>query len=440
MARSSITISQRVHRMQRRPAALLLSIIVVSAGGVIAGTVYLSSISNHDSILNFYVFGDSQGYQDGLHQIAMASNLYRPDFVFHCGDLTPFGQESQYQAVSSALEEFDVPVYTTPGNHDVRLGGGLRYQQHFGAAFYSFDLGSTHFAVLNTSTGDVSEDEFAWLESDLSNSESENTFVFTHIPPFDPRPSSDHTLTNATTPARLMSLFEEMDVDVVFSGHIHMYNESIVDGVRYVVTGGAGASLYANPEDGGFFHFVNVTLSESGLTIQPVLLDAPSLQRDMVAIQSNDESVTLNLDDLRLLSELEGFSSFQNQFYNWRGHGTYKGVKISDLVELVGGMNESNILRIESNDGYEWNFSYFNVYPNISWHDIQGDMILAYSLNSTLVPDWSDGMRLVMLAPDGGYSNEDYQFTSAPGMGYYIYESAGASWVRFVSSIEVISQ
>ncbi|MFX1367229.1 MAG: metallophosphoesterase family protein [Promethearchaeota archaeon] len=424
--------------MQRRPIALALSTVILLAGIALIGMVYLNPDNNNDSILNFYVFGDSQGYQDSIHQIATIANEYRPDFVFHCGDLTPFGQESQYQTVVSALDEFETPVYTTPGNHDIRLGGGSRYTQHFGPSHYSFDIGSAHFSVLNTSTGDISEEEFAWLESDLSEFAAKNTFVFTHTPPFDPRQNNDHALTNATTATRLLSLFQEMEVDVVFSGHIHIFNESIVDGVRYIVTGGAGASLYAESENGGFYHFVNVTLSESGLTIEPVLLDSPFLQRDMVAVQSDDESVTLAIGDLLLLSELEGFSSFQNQFYNWRGYGTYKGVRISDLVELVGGMDENDTLRIGSNDGYEWNFSYFNVYPNSSWYDVQGDMILAYSLNGTLVPDWSDGMRLVMLAPDGGYSNEDYQLTSAPEMGYYIYESAGASWVRFVSDIEVI--
>ncbi len=423
--------------MQRRPMALALSIIVLLAG-ITLGIIYLNSNSNNDTILSFYVFGDSQGYQEGISQVATIANSHSPDFVFHCGDLTPFGQESQYQAVISTLDEFDMPVYTTPGNHDIRLGGGSRYIQHFGPAHHSFDVGPAHFTVFNSSTGDVSEEEFAWLESDLNESEAENSFVFTHIPVFDPRSSNDHTLTNATTASRLMSLFQEMEVDAVFSGHIHIFNESIANGVRYVVTGGAGASLYAKPENGGFYHFVNVTLAKSGLIIEPVLLDSPSLQRNMIAVKSDDESVTLGLDDLLLLSELEGFSSFQNQFSNWRGHGTYRGVKIADIIELVGGMDENDILRIGSNDGYEWNFSYFNVYPNSSWYEIQGDMILAYSLNSTPVPDWLDGMRLVMLAPDGGYSNEDYQLTSAPGMGYYVYESAGASWVRFVSDIEVI--
>lgn len=111
---------------------------------------------------------------------------------------------------------------------------------------------------------------------------------------------------------------------------------------------------------------------------------------------------------------------------------------MSDLVELVGGMAVSDTVRVTSFDGYSQDFSFDNVYPNTSWYDIQGDMILAYRLNGTDVLDWADGMRLVMLPTDEAYSNVDCLATSALGMGCHIYPSAGARWVRFVSFIEVI--
>ena len=108
------------------------------------------------------------------------------------------------------------------------------------------------------------------------------------------------------------------------------------------------------------------------------------------------------------------------------------------MVGLVGGMGVSDTVRVTSFDGYSQDFAYGNVYPNTSWYDIQGDMILAYELNGTEVLDWTDGMRLVMLPTDEAYSNNDCLATSAPGMGYHVYPSAGARWVRFVSFIEVI--
>ena len=396
--------------------------------------VFLYFEFEDDNVVNFYVFGDSQGYQGGIEQIVTTANLQKPDFIFHCGDLTPFGQENQYEAVIAALDQSLVPVYTTIGNHDIKDGGGLLYEEYFGSSTYSFDLGSAHFTVFNTSSSDVSSQEFSWLEQDLTRTEAEFRFVFTHIPPFDPRLGEEHSLINATTSSHLMSLFETHDVDAVFTGHIHMYNETEVNGVRYIITGGAGASLYANEESGGIYHYMNVILDENGLTIEPVLLDAPILPRDTVAVRGTIEDITISLDDLRLMDIVTGYSSFENQYNNWRGHGTYTGIAISDLIELVGGMTINDTLVIRSFDGYAQEFSYSNVYPNTTWAEIQGPMVLAYAYNGTEVLDWTDGMRLVMIPLDGGYSNTDATQVSDSDV-----ISAGAHWVRFVSVIEVIS-
>jgi len=419
--------------MERRKLALVSSVITIL---VVSSSVAIYFLwMPDDGSINFYVFGDSQGYQGGVEQIVTAANLHRPDFLFHCGDLTPFGQENQYQAVKAVLDQSIVPVYTTIGNHDLKEGGGVLYEEYFGTSRYSFNLGPAHFTVFNTSSSDISAQEFSWLEQDLTQTEAEFRFVFTHIPPFDPRTGENHSLINSTTSTQLMSLFEAHEVDVVFTGHIHMYNETVVNGVRYVITGGAGASLYADEDNGGIYHYINVTLNKSGLTIEPVLLDTPTLPRDVVAVRGLVEDVTLSLDDLLQMDVVTGYSSFQNQYDNWRGHGTYTGIAILELVELVGGITINDTLVVRSFDGYAQEFSYSNVYPNTTWAEIQGPMVLAYSYNDTEVLDWVDGIRLVMIPPDGEYSNIDATQTSESGDVI----SAGARWVRFVSLIEVIS-
>ena len=420
--------------MDRRKLALVFSVITILLVSSTAAIILLG-LSNDDSI-NFYVFGDSQGYQGGVEQIVTVANLHRPDFIFHCGDLTPFGQENQYQDIKTVLDQSIVPVYTTIGNHELKDGGGELYEEYFGTPTYSFNIGPAHFTVFNTSSSDVSSQEFTWLEQDLSQTEAEFKFVFTHIPPFDPRTGEDHSLINSTTSTHLMSLFEEHEVDVVFTGHIHMYNETIINGVKYVITGGAGASLYADEESGGIYHYMNITLNESGLSIEPILLDTPSLPRDMIAVRGLTEDMTLSLNDLLQMNTINGFSSFQNQYDNWRGHGTYTGIAISELVELVGGMTTDEKLVVKSFDGYSQEFSYSNVYPNTTWAEIQGPMILAYAYNETSVLEWADGMRIAMIPPDGAYSNSDAIQTSE--FGGVI--SAGTFWVRFVSLIEVVSK
>ncbi|MHA1576375.1 MAG: metallophosphoesterase family protein [Candidatus Thorarchaeota archaeon] len=418
--------------MDRRKLAQVFSVITILLVSSTAVILFLGMPD--DGSINFYVFGDSQGYQGGVEQIVVAANLHRPEFIFHCGDLTPFGQENQYQDIKTVLDQSIVPVYTTIGNHDIKEDGGELYEEYFGSSTYSFNIGPAHFAVFNTSSGDVTSQEFTWLEQDLSQTEAEFKFVFTHIPPFDPRTGEDHSLINTTTSTHLMSLFEEHEIDVVFTGHIHMYNETTFNGVKYVITGGAGASLYADEDAGGIYHYMNVMLDDTGFSIEPVLLDTPSLPRDMIAVRGLTEDVTLSLNNLLQMNTVSGLSSFQNQYDNWRGYGTYIGIEISELVELVGGMTTDDKLVVKSFDGYSQEFSYSNVYPNTTWAEIQGPMILAYTYNETQVLEWADGMRIVMIPPDSAYSNSDAIQTSE--FGGVI--SAGAYWIRFVSLIEVI--
>ncbi len=389
--------------------------------------------------LKFYVFGDSQGYQSGIYAIAEDAITDQPDFVFHLGDLTPFGQPNQYEAVSDALSQFHVPVFTTAGNHDIRLNGSFYYLDYFGSSTYSFDYGPAHFVIFNSSSGDVTESELNWLESDLVQSDQDLKFVFTHIPVYDPHPGMNHTLLNSTTTSRLCSIFESTGVNTVFAGHIHLYNQSLRNTVNYVISGGAGATLYSDTEMGGLYHYVRVTIQDSIITIDPITLPEPDIERDMIVIRGNSEDITLTTDDLLQMNQLEGFSSFQNFFGNWRGHGIYRGITVSELLTFIGGMGSTDILRAISFDGFQQDYSYSNVHPNASWSVIQGEMVLAFSYNGTLVPEWDQGLRIIMLPSDGAYSNEDCQATSEPGMGYNIYASAGARWISNVERIEVIS-
>ena len=59
-------------------------------------------------------------------------------------------------------------------------------------------------------------------------------------------------------------------VDRVFVGHIHTYGEKEINGVRYVLSGGAGAPLDPSPR--AYFHYVVVTVSPKGVEDRVVRL------------------------------------------------------------------------------------------------------------------------------------------------------------------------
>jgi hypothetical protein len=49
-------------------------------------------------------------------------------------------------------------------------------------------------------------------------------------------------------------------VTMVFAGHEHFYLRQTIDGIPHIITGGGGAPLYAKDEDGGFYHYIFVTV------------------------------------------------------------------------------------------------------------------------------------------------------------------------------------
>ncbi|MCK4595350.1 hypothetical protein KAT73_01095, partial [candidate division WOR-3 bacterium] len=63
----------------------------------------------------------------------------------------------------------------------------------------------------------------------------------------------------------LLTLLKNNNVDIIFVGHEHLFRKTTHDGVIQIITGGAGAPLYAEEEDGGFYHFVLVDVGEENI-------------------------------------------------------------------------------------------------------------------------------------------------------------------------------
>jgi hypothetical protein len=67
---------------------------------------------------------------------------------------------------------------------------------------------------------------------------------FAHHPPYSAGPQHHNT----KEMARLIPLFQRSGVRVMFSGHEHNFQHSLVDGIDYVVTGAAGKFRAGTPD------------------------------------------------------------------------------------------------------------------------------------------------------------------------------------------------
>ncbi|MCK4717952.1 MAG: metallophosphoesterase [Thermoplasmata archaeon] len=395
--------------------------------------ISLSSTRSQENF-TFYVIGDTQGYVHPLERLVEDSNLHHPLFVFHLGDITPSGEASHYQRFFDAVDDLSTPMFTTPGNHEAK-GDMDHYHDHLAPPNYAFSHGQNTFVTISTATGCIGNETFSWLDSILQSASQGKIFLFTHIPPVD-IVIEEHSLLSGEEGQRFLDMMTEYDVDAVFLGHNHIYNHTVIQGVDHYISGGGGATLYASEDRGGFYHYLEVNVGPQGLGVDIISLPPPiNYGGAVIEIGAPGGNRTLSLEDLKDLPSRTGYSSFQNQFGNWRGHGNYTGVPLSILLDMVGGVEEGQTVNVEACDGYYQHMGYENVHPLQDWETIQGEFIIAYEFEGEDLSQWEDGPRLICLPPDGAYSNQDAEDTTPESM--ELPASAGERWVRNVSRITI---
>jgi len=256
---------------------------VVSADGYDSGDGYFRTAPATNAPLNFCIHGDLQG---GCNASAARDVITRirdeaPDLVISPGDLC----DEEYGSGPATWENFvnlttDLLARTvympTAGNHDLPENGSACYWQNLAlpprpgaGAYYSFNRGGVHFTALLTD-GDIPA-QTNWLMRDLQaamNDTNINWIIpYFHRPPYSwgERAGDDWVKTN------WCKLFTQYGVDLVVSGHSHNYQRTVpIRGVRYIVVGGGGASLYYTTFTPGShesattcYHFVSIQTTGS---------------------------------------------------------------------------------------------------------------------------------------------------------------------------------
>lgn len=256
----------------------------------------------------FVMLGDNRNGYRTFAQILAQINGIRPLFVVDDGDLVFGGEPNKYRLFQETVSSLQVPLYTTLGNHDVRENGRVIYTSLFGPPYYSFDFAGKHFIFLDSSRGwaekqAIPEEQYQWLEQDLRKAQGKQIYVFSHVPPKDPRTYKDpntlpsipgvqkqgfferimnnytlykslnHGFPNPAETARFEHLMEKYHVDTVFLSHIHSYFSYIQNNVRYIISGGAGAELLTQDS---YYHYLRVKLSNRGSDLEMVELPSPT--------------------------------------------------------------------------------------------------------------------------------------------------------------------
>ena len=211
----------------------------------------------------FAVWGDSQfDNPDIFARAVKETSLLKPAFVIQCGDMIN-GYTYDRQKIKKEWERFRQEIaplsssfYPVPGNHDVTttpiepLYGETWGKDRY---YYSFDYnansaeaaakaGKSHFIILDTDLHEQMDTippvEMTWLKDDLEkNKDAEAIFLAFHSPlymstEYDWRPVHD--------------LLKNYPVRAVFTGHSHIYDHRLIDGIHYFCLNTSGSMTRKN--------------------------------------------------------------------------------------------------------------------------------------------------------------------------------------------------
>jgi 3',5'-cyclic AMP phosphodiesterase CpdA len=91
------------------------------------------------------------------------------------------------------------------------------------------------FITLNWG-GSISDSQINWIEEDLISTDSENVFMFMHHNPLWETTSDSLVRKPYQNRAKLLSLIDEHDVDMVLAGHVHFDNVTIENETIFLTT------------------------------------------------------------------------------------------------------------------------------------------------------------------------------------------------------------
>jgi hypothetical protein len=167
-----------------------------------------------------------------------------PAFILHTGDVSQLSRDDEFDDADQILKETGLPVFYTPGEHDMLDDGqGAAFLARYGQGaqgdgWRSFDHGGVHFVGLITvkdlkagGMGHLGADQLAWLQNDLAPlSASTPVVVYTHIPMWTIYPQWGWGVDDSEAALAMLRRFGSV---TVLNGHIHQVMQKVEGHVAF---------------------------------------------------------------------------------------------------------------------------------------------------------------------------------------------------------------
>jgi 3',5'-cyclic AMP phosphodiesterase CpdA len=213
----------------------------------------------------FGMFDNNDGFEKEtvLYEKAVEKiNNLKPDFVVITGDFvhnadSP-GQIAEFKRITALIDQ-KIPVYLTPGNHDIGQTPDeeslRKYHNNYGSDRFSFTHKGSSFIGFNTSliksgmTGPEQE-QFNWLVKKIKKSQGkQHIILFCHYPFFNKTIDEPTAYSNIDLEYRkkYLELFNINKVEALFSGHYHNNSIATYGKTQLVTTSALGKPLGTAP-------------------------------------------------------------------------------------------------------------------------------------------------------------------------------------------------
>lgn len=265
------------------------------------------TLPNAGRSIKFAIIGDSGRGSKEQHDVAAQMVAYRQrfnyDFVLMVGDniyegpATAEDYRLKFEDPYKGLLDQGVKFYAALGNHDDLNQIFYKPFNMGGERYYTFvppvdpitrwDT-RVRFFVLDSTY--LSPTQLRWFEKEATGSRAEWKIAYLHHPVYT---SGRYTLAARGIRFALESAFANGGINVVFSGHEHIYERAeLQSGILYFVTGGAGSlregdahpsSVIARSYDRDY-HFMLAEITDDGFFFQAIdrmgkTIDAGVLRR-----------------------------------------------------------------------------------------------------------------------------------------------------------------
>ena len=290
---------KQVFRRAKRKRALTFSLLFVlihvlcHAGSIRDVSQSVERVKSIEPPIQFAILGDSRDGKKVYTQLIQKILDRKPHFIIHLGDMISRPKEKEWERLFEISKAIDIPFFPVIGNHEVAdtTRGEEIYRKQFilpeGKSYYAFQAGGSLFVILDSEKGKgkILDEQWAWLKDILSSSNAPLKMIFIHRPLFLPVDSfklgkamDKHPLARDD----LHQLFVKTKVKAVFQGDDHRYNQMENDHILYIITGGGGAPIYAFKDNGGYFHYVWVSLQKGRLEGEVVDLEGQIQDRFII--------------------------------------------------------------------------------------------------------------------------------------------------------------